>query len=119
VRRAGTEAPGAVSGRAEAAAAHAQPRHPGRLGASTDEDEPGLSADKAAWLAAHWSKRGDNGRWHILGDAAYKIFNPVLTRAEDVIAVRGRIAAPLLWVEGEGKEFEGWYGGRYMRVQFE
>jgi pimeloyl-ACP methyl ester carboxylesterase len=80
---------------------------------------PRLAADKAAWLATHWSKRGDDGRWHILGDAAHKIVNPVLTRAEDVIATWSRISAPLLWVEGEGKDFEGWYGGRYTRAQFE
>jgi pimeloyl-ACP methyl ester carboxylesterase len=42
-----------------------------------------------------------------------------MTRAEDVIATWSRIAAPLLWVEGEGKDFEGWYGGRYTRTQFE
>jgi pimeloyl-ACP methyl ester carboxylesterase len=80
---------------------------------------PRLPHDKAAWLATQWSRCGDDGRWHILGDAAHKIVNPVLTRAEDVIATWSRITAPLLWVEGEGKDFEGWYGGRYTRAQFE
>jgi pimeloyl-ACP methyl ester carboxylesterase len=80
---------------------------------------PRLPADKAAWLATQWSQQRADGRWHILGDAAHKIVNPVLTRAEDVIATWGRIAAPLLWVEGEGKDFDGWYGGRYTREQFE
>lgn len=80
---------------------------------------PRLAEDKAAWLAAHWSRRGDDGRWHILGDPAHKIVNPVLTRADDVIAIWSQITAPLLWVEGDGREFEGWYGGRYTREQFE
>jgi pimeloyl-ACP methyl ester carboxylesterase len=80
---------------------------------------PRLAAEKAEWLAAHWSRLGDDGRWRILGDAAHKIVNPVLTRADDVIATWSRISAPLLWVEGEGKDFEGWYGGRYTREQFE
>jgi len=80
---------------------------------------PRLPADKAAWLATHWSRQGDDGRWSILGDAAHKIVNPVLTRADDVIATWGRISAPLLWVEGDGKDFEGWYHGRYTRAQFE
>jgi pimeloyl-ACP methyl ester carboxylesterase len=80
---------------------------------------PRLPADKAAWLAAHWSRPCDDGRWRILGDAAHKIVNPVLTRADDVIATWSRIAAPLLWVEGEGKDFGGWHGGRYTREQFE
>jgi pimeloyl-ACP methyl ester carboxylesterase len=80
---------------------------------------PRLPADKAAWLAAHWSRQGDDGRWSILGDAAHKRVNPVLTRHDDVIATWGRISAPLLWVEGDGKDFEGWYHGRYTRAQFE
>ena len=80
---------------------------------------PRLASDKAAWLATQWSRRGDDGQWRILGDAAHKIVNPVMTRADDVIATWSRITAPLLWVEGEGKDFEGWYGGRYTRAQFE
>ena len=80
---------------------------------------PRLPEDKAGWLATHWSRQGKDGRWTILGDAAHKIVNPVLTRAEDVIATWGGITAPLLWVEGDGKDFEGWYHGRYTRTQFE
>jgi pimeloyl-ACP methyl ester carboxylesterase len=80
---------------------------------------PRLAPDKAAWLATQWARREDDGRWHVLGDPAHKIVNPVMTRAEDVIATWGRISAPLLWVEGEGKDFEGWYHGRYTRAQFE
>jgi pimeloyl-ACP methyl ester carboxylesterase len=90
-----------------------------QVAARLRKTNPRLQADKAAWLATQWSRRGDDGRWHILGDAAHKIVNPVLTRAEDVIATWGRITAPLLWVEGEGKDFDGWYGGRYTREQFE
>jgi pimeloyl-ACP methyl ester carboxylesterase len=80
---------------------------------------PRLPEDKAAWLATHWSRQGDDGRWSILGDAAHKIVNPVLTRADDIVAIWSRIGAPLLWVEGDGKDFEGWYHGRYTRAQFE
>ena len=80
---------------------------------------PRLAADKAAWLAAQWSRRGSDGRWHVLGDAAHKRVNPVLTRAEDIIAMWSRIRAPLLWVEGDAREFERAYGERYTREQFE
>jgi pimeloyl-ACP methyl ester carboxylesterase len=80
---------------------------------------PRLAADKAAWLASHWSRRADDGQWHILGDAAHKRINPVLTRAEDVMATWRRISAPLLWVHGDGGEFETWWSGRYSRAQFE
>ena len=80
---------------------------------------PRLGADKAAWLAAQWSRRGGDGRWQLLGDPAHKRVNPVLTRAEDTIALWSRIRAPLLWVEGDAREFERAYGERYTREQFE
>ena len=91
----------------------------GEVAARLMKTNPLLAADKAAWLAAHWSRRGGDGRWHILGDAAHKRVNPVLTRAEDTIALWSQISAPLLWVEGSGREFESWYDGRYTREQFE
>jgi pimeloyl-ACP methyl ester carboxylesterase len=80
---------------------------------------PRLAADKAAWLASHWSRRGGDGRWRILADAAHKRINPVLTRAEDTMAIWGRISAPLLWVQGDGGEFETWWDGRYTRAHFD
>jgi pimeloyl-ACP methyl ester carboxylesterase len=54
---------------------------------------PRLAAAKAAWLAGQWSAQRDDGRWHILGDAAHKRINPVTTRAEDTIALWSRIRA--------------------------
>ncbi len=80
---------------------------------------PRLAADKAAWLASHWSLQAADGRCHILGDAAHKRINPVLSRAEDAMALWQRISAPLLWVQGDGGEFETWWGGRYSREQFD
>ena len=80
---------------------------------------PRLAAAKAAWLAGQWSAQRDDGRWHILGDAAHKRINPVTTRAEDTIALWSRIRAPLLWVEGDSRDFERKYGERYTREQFE
>jgi pimeloyl-ACP methyl ester carboxylesterase len=79
---------------------------------------PRLPADKAAWLAGHWSRRDEDGRWHILADAAHKLINPVLSRAEDVVATWQRISAPLLWVQGDGGEFETWWDGCFTREQF-
>ncbi|HYN58146.1 MAG TPA: alpha/beta hydrolase [Rubrivivax sp.] len=80
---------------------------------------PLLPADKAAWLAPHWSRQALDGRWHLLGDAAHKRVNPVLSRAEDTMATWSLISAPLLWVEGAGTEFGKWWGDRYTRAQFE
>ena len=80
---------------------------------------PLLAPDKAAWLASHWARNEDDGRWHILGDTAHKRVNPVLSRAEDTIATWKLITAPLLWVEGAGTQFGKWWGERYTHAQFE
>ena len=80
---------------------------------------PLLAADKAAWLASHWARQREDGRWHVLGDPAHKRINPVLSRAEDTIATWRLITAPLLWVEGDRTEFGKWWGDRYTHAQFE
>ena len=78
-----------------------------------------LSADKAAWLAPHWSERRADGRWHILGDPAHKLVNPVLYRVEEVMAAWRRIEAPVLWVEGANTDVTKFWGNRYPRADFE
>ena len=80
---------------------------------------PRLSADKAAWLAPHWSRRGDDGRWHILGDPAHKRTNPVLYRKAEALACWSAITAPTLWVEGSETQLSQWWGDRYPREDFE
>jgi pimeloyl-ACP methyl ester carboxylesterase len=89
------------------------------VAARLTRNNPRLAADKAAWLAAHWSRQGGDGRWQILADAAHKRINPVLTRVEDTLAIWQRISAPLLWVQGDGGEFETWWDGRFTRAQFD
>ena len=83
------------------------------------KNNPRLSADKAAWLAPHWSERRADGRWHILGDPAHKRVNPVLYRVEEVLAGWRRIAAPVLWVEGANTDVTKFWGDRYPRAEFE
>jgi pimeloyl-ACP methyl ester carboxylesterase len=83
------------------------------------KNNPRLSPDKAAWLAPHWSRQGADGRWHILGDPAHKRVNPVLYRVDEVLATWRRIAAPLLWVEGDLTELSQWWGHRYPRAEFD
>ncbi len=82
-----------------------------------------LSADKAAWLAAHWSRQanaaGGDGRWHILGDAAHKRVNPVLYQVAEVLETWKLITAPLLWVEGDLTDVSKWWGHRYPRSEFD
>jgi pimeloyl-ACP methyl ester carboxylesterase len=83
------------------------------------KNNPRLGADKAAWLAPHWSERRADGRWHILGDPAHKRVNPVLYRVEEVLAGWRRIAAPVLWVEGANTDVPKFWGDRYPRAEFE
>jgi pimeloyl-ACP methyl ester carboxylesterase len=83
------------------------------------QNNPLLAADKAAWLAPHWSRRGADGRWHVLGDPAHKRINPVLARREEALAAFRLITAPLLWVEGDQTDMSKWWGQRYPRADFE
>lgn len=80
---------------------------------------PLLREDRAAWLAGHWSRQAEDGRWHILGDPAHKRANPVLYQKDEVLACWQRIAAPLLWVEGDRTDVSKWWGDRYPRSDFD
>jgi pimeloyl-ACP methyl ester carboxylesterase len=82
------------------------------------QNNPRLSADKAAFLAPHWAEQREDGRWHILGDPAHKRANPVLYRVEEHLAVWKKITAPLLWVEGANTDMTKWWGERYPRAEF-
>jgi pimeloyl-ACP methyl ester carboxylesterase len=82
-------------------------------------NNPLLSADKAAWLAQVWARPGADNRWHIQGDPAHKLANPVLYRKQEVLAVWRQITAPLLWVEGDQTDVGKWWGNRYPREDFE
>lgn len=75
---------------------------------------PRLSADKAAFLAAHWSMplgdaSGEAG-WRIAADPAHRIVNPVLYRWAEVAACWQQIRAPVLWVEGAATDAHRWAG---------
>ncbi|MFZ4758382.1 MAG: alpha/beta fold hydrolase, partial [Burkholderiaceae bacterium] len=59
---------------------------------------PRLAADKARWLALHWSARNAQGRFDLLGDPAHKRVNPYLYRVDEIDAVWGAITAPMLLV---------------------
>jgi pimeloyl-ACP methyl ester carboxylesterase len=80
---------------------------------------PMLTEARAAWLAAHWSRRRDDGRWELLADAAHKRVHPVLYRKAEVLACWKRIEAPVLWVEGDRTDMARWWGERYTREDFE
>jgi pimeloyl-ACP methyl ester carboxylesterase len=77
-----------------------------------------LSADKAAWLAGHWSRPVEGG-FELLADPAHKRTNPVLYRRAEVLACWQRISAPTLWVEGSDDGLRQFWGSRYPREEFE
>jgi len=82
-------------------------------------NNPRLAADKADWLAPHWSSLHADGRWHLQADPAHKLTNPVSYRAAEIVASWRRIAAPVLWVEGADTDVAKYWGHRYPRAEFE
>ena len=83
------------------------------------KNNPRLPAQRAAWLAAHWSEPRADGRWHILGDPAHKRISALPYRVDETLAAWRRIAAPVLWVEGDETDLSGWWGDRYPRSDFD
>jgi pimeloyl-ACP methyl ester carboxylesterase len=83
------------------------------------KNNPRLARDKAAWLAAHWAERRDDGHWHLLGDPAHKRVNPQLYRRDEVLECWKLVEAPVLWVEGDRTDVTKWWGDRYPRAEFE
>jgi pimeloyl-ACP methyl ester carboxylesterase len=82
-------------------------------------NNPLLSAERAAWLAPHWSQRRDDGLWHILADPGHKRTNPVLYQKAEVLECWKRITAPLLWVEGDRTDVSRFWGTSYPRADFD
>ncbi|MBS0303423.1 MAG: alpha/beta hydrolase [Proteobacteria bacterium] len=74
---------------------------------------PRLTGDKASWLARHWAQQDAQGRWHILGDAAHKIVNPLLYRVDEALALYAAITAPVLSVHAAGDSLAQWYKQHY------
>lgn len=83
------------------------------------KNNPRLPADKAAWLAGHWSAPQADGRWHLQADAAHKGVSPVLHQVEESLLLWQRIEAPVLWVDGALTDLATFWGSRYSREEFE
>jgi pimeloyl-ACP methyl ester carboxylesterase len=83
-------------------------------------NNPRLSADKALWLAGHWSSLdGASGEWRLRADPAHKRANPVLARQDEMLACWRRITAPVLWLEGAQTRVLTQWGEGYPRSEFE
>ena len=93
-------------------------RNPEAVAHRLMNNNPRLSADKAAWLAPHWSREGGDGQWHIQGDPAHKRVNPQLYRVEEILETWKLISAPLLWVQGAQTDTAKWWGQRYTVAEF-
>ncbi len=84
---------------------------------------PLLPEQRAHWLAQHWSRQrinadGTPGVFEILGDAAHKRANPVLSQVAEVLECWKLITAPLLWLEGDQTDIGKWWGSRYTKPEF-
>lgn len=103
-------------------------RHPAQLrpylkledvAARLRKNNPRLPQDRALWLAAHWSRRDEDGRWHLLADAAHKHISPSLYRRDEVLACWRAITAPVLWVDGEQSSLLPEWGSRYPSTELD
>jgi pimeloyl-ACP methyl ester carboxylesterase len=77
-----------------------------------------LGQDKADWLARHWARQAEDGRWHILGDPAHKITNANLFRVDEVLETYKAIQAPVLSVEASDDSLGQWWQGRYTLAEY-
>lgn len=60
---------------------------------------PRLASERARFLAQHWAKRGEDGRYMLLADPAHKHHGPLLYRLDEVMAVWSNVTAKVLHVE--------------------
>jgi pimeloyl-ACP methyl ester carboxylesterase len=63
------------------------------------KNNPRLAPERARFLARHWAKRGDDGRYLLLADPAHKMHGPLLYRLDEIMAVWAKASAKVLHVE--------------------
>lgn len=71
---------------------------------------PRLTAERAAFIAASWSKRLADGTYTVNADPAHKLVNPVLYHREEAEAIWRCAVAPTLLVLGGRSEFRAHLG---------
>jgi pimeloyl-ACP methyl ester carboxylesterase len=72
------------------------------------QNNPRLADEKAQFLARHWAKQLDSGEVVLAADPRHKRISPIPHRLEDAIACWKRVAAPVLWVSGDGSHIRAW-----------
>lgn len=93
------------------------------VAARLQKTNPLLRADRAAWLAGHWSKRvpgvdGEPDTWQLLADPNHKRASPLQANVDEWLECWKRIKAPVLWVEGDRTDVSIWWGDRYTKAEF-
>ena len=79
------------------------------------KNNPRLPADRADWLAGRWGAEQPDGRWRLRADPVHKRSHAIPTRKAESLACWRRIAAPVLFVEGEDDSLAAYWGTRYPR----
>ena len=69
---------------------------------------PRLSRDKAEFLASWWARELPDGRAELASDPRHKMPFPTVYRMEEIFAVWGSIAAPVLWVAAAQSDIPRW-----------
>jgi pimeloyl-ACP methyl ester carboxylesterase len=85
------------------------------------QTNPLLRADRAAWLASHWSRPitdDDDGPRALLADPDHKRMSPLIAQVDEWLECWKRITAPVLWVEGDRTDLSVWWGDRYSKAEF-
>jgi pimeloyl-ACP methyl ester carboxylesterase len=75
------------------------------VAARLQKTNPRLSAERAGFLAKHWSESDANGRFSILGDPAHKVVNPYLYRADEIATIWKSVTAPVLWIMARESDY--------------
>jgi pimeloyl-ACP methyl ester carboxylesterase len=80
---------------------------------------PLLRADRALWLAEHWSgPTGSGSERALLADANHKRMSPIVANVDEWLEAWKRITAPMLWIEGDRSDISIWWGDRYTKAEF-
>ena len=72
------------------------------------KNNPRMGQARAQFLAPHWAEQRADGSIHLRADPLHKMVHPVLYRAEEAMACWKRIAAPVLWLWGDGQWMKKW-----------
>ncbi len=84
------------------------------------KNNPRLSREQAEFLAPHWAELLPDGTARLRADPRHKLPFPTVSHLEDVYAIWGRIACPVMWVVAEDSYIPRWVApGADARAEIE